>query len=437
MAADHAIVVYCVLRDALLMLSFLLRCVLPGCLLPGLVCVATCAWPTEDTRSEGTTSKDTRSEDKRLAGLRSQRAGRNSIENFLTTIVAVMRCFMFWFMPWLPLHTHALKDAKRRPVLRRLRARVGSVGLSVLAGWAGLAGVSGVAHAGPFKAPEIFVLGDSQLAFGAGRVFYDFFKGFKDNCGSAVDAPRLVRQVDGMSVGVMGVRSTSIHSWVSRKWVRKKMICKPDPKWGVNARLFGWKKHRDASYVQLGRAADFRVCRQGRSVLQSMLAKPTSHPRLLVLFFMGNSVGRWANARAKTTRDLRKLKAQLPIDMPCVIMTTAPSYRKRENRVRWRAQAGLRRAVNQVGLRCAFVAGHTRQTVAAMQSNARYYRRYRSGRVKDPYHPNHAGAARFMVLRRQAICSAVIAQMKRKAPMMERPDKNELRPVASAAATIR
>lgn len=274
---------------------------------------------------------------------------------------------------------------------------------------------SHTARAAKFKPPEIFILGDSQIAFGAGPTLFAFLKDFAESCGRLEHDKKTVDRLDKMNVGVMGVRSTSIHSWVAHKWVRKRMVCQPDPKWNVNARLYGWPRRRNGTYVQLGKVSDFQVCKPKRSALEVIFADKKLQPKLLVMFFMGNSVLRWANAKKKTARDVRKFLAQIPKHLPCIFMTTVPSYKKKENRLRWRAQNGIRKAFEDQGSHCTFVAGHTAQTVRAFQNNRFYFRRHKSGRVKDPYHPNKAGALKFLDLRRKALCRAIVQQVERKA----------------------
>ena len=271
---------------------------------------------------------------------------------------------------------------------------------------------AGTAAAGKFRAPEVFLLGDSQFAFGAGPTFFEFFDNFTENCGPYSKDERLIADIDAMKVSVMGVRSTAIHSWVAHKWKRKKFVCEPDPKWQVNARLYGWPGRTDGTYVQLGRAPDFQVCKPNKSALELMVGDKMAQPKLMMFFFMGNAVHRWANAPIRTAKDVRKLMEQLPKTTSCIVMTSVPSYKKKENRLRWKAQEGLKRAFAEAGSRCTFISGHTARSVRAFQNNPRHFRRNRAGRVKDPYHPNQRGAQAFAELHRKALCSAAIAGLK-------------------------
>ncbi|MGI9523914.1 MAG: hypothetical protein ACR2PG_19955 [Hyphomicrobiaceae bacterium] len=263
-------------------------------------------------------------------------------------------------------------------------------------------------RADTFTPPQIFVLGDSQLAFGAGPAFYKFFKTFNKSCGDISYSSDIVETINKMRVGVMGVRSTSIHSWVSRRWKLKKFICKPDPKWNVNARLYGWPKRRDGTYVQLGRASGFRICKSNKSALEVMFANPNLHPKLLLLFFTGNSVHRWAQQRSRTESDIKRLAAQIPGSTTCVVMTTVPSYRRKDNRLREKAQSGVAEALSKYAPHCTFLPGYTQRTIKEFEGNRRYYRKHKSGRVKDPYHPNNDGARKFLALNRKALCKTVI-----------------------------
>lgn len=264
----------------------------------------------------------------------------------------------------------------------------------------------------PFQVPEIFILGDSQFAFGAGPAFHKFFTDFAMSCGHIEGEQALAAEIDQMNTGVMGVRSTSIHSWVAHKWVRKKMVCEPDPKWMVNARLYGWPGRNNGTYVQLGKPKDFQICKPGKSAIEAMFDMER-RPKLFVMFFTGNAVHRWANAPRRTARDVRKLVEQLPAGTPCVFMTTVPSYTKKSNKLRWKSQAGIRKAFEEHGSRCEFVPGHTALTVKTFQNNKRYFKTSKTGRVKDPYHPTSRGANKFLELRRDALCRAVFSQVKR------------------------
>lgn len=86
-----------------------------------------------------------------------------------------------------------------------------------------------VARAEARGSPDVHVLGDSQLTFGAGPAFVSLFSDLRGDCGLAGDA----------SVGVIGVRSSSLQSWTSASKKAKGAICGADPKWKVNTRVYG------------------------------------------------------------------------------------------------------------------------------------------------------------------------------------------------------
>ena len=211
-----------------------------------------------------------------------------------------------------------------------------------------------------------------------------------------------------MRVGVMGVRSTSIHSWVSRDWKYKKFVCQPDPKWQVNARLYGWPKRTDGTYVQLGRARGFRICKPNKSALEVMFKKSAPAPKLLLLFFTGNSVHRWANAR-KLTGQRHPQASPANAGIQCLhhhddCADISPEGQSPAHEVTNRFASGTR--IRRVAL--CLHSGIQQETVATFQNNRRYYRRRKSGSVKDPYHPNNPGARKFVALKRKELCRATL-----------------------------
>jgi hypothetical protein len=136
-------------------------------------------------------------------------------------------------------------------------------------------------------------------------------------------------------------------------------------------------------------------------------------PKLLLMSFLGNSAKRWANSEADAVKDVKAMMSQLPPDMPCIFMTTAPAYKKDIVDLRLRAQKNLMSAFETTGSRCTFVPGATPQTVAANQGNKHYFRLNKSGMVKDPYHPNQKAAENFFALEMDGICNAVFDQIER------------------------
>ena len=264
------------------------------------------------------------------------------------------------------------------------------------------------APAKAFKFPEIFVLGDSQLSFGAGKVFLDYFRKFDRYCGPYALMPGDVAKISKLSVAVMGVKSTSIHSWVSRKERHRKIVCKPDPKWPVNARLYGFKHRRDGTYVQLGEDPSFPFCKKGVSPFEMMFAKRRNNPQLLYMYFMGNTISRWGNSPKRAKADVADLMKRLPEGTKCIFMTTGPTYRRRDNDERAQAQANIAKAFAEVGQKCTFIGSITKQTRAAIEGNGRYFRRHKSGKVKDPYHLQANGTRHMISLHREKMCRAVL-----------------------------
>ena len=96
------------------------------------------------------------------------------------------------------------------------------------------------AQADDFVSPEILILGDSQITFGSGPAFLEFFTDINKHCNATEAQMRSLKQLGEMRVGVIGVRSTSIHSWTARSGRAKDTICKEDRKWRVNAGTYGF-----------------------------------------------------------------------------------------------------------------------------------------------------------------------------------------------------
>ena len=254
--------------------------------------------------------------------------------------------------------------------------------------------------------PEILFIGDSHLSFGAGKAFQSFFKNFEKHCMADEDWMGQARAISMRRFGLMGVKSTAPYHWVARSRTYKKMVCEADPKWPVNARLYGFKHREDGAYVQLGRDPNFPFCRKNKSALEAAFEWTT--PRLLVLYFTGNTIERWAASPEPARHDVTRLMSQLPKSTGCVFMTTSPVYRAKHNKQRIKAQKNIAAAFEKHGKRCEFVPMLTPKTIAAIQGKARYFRRHKNGRVKDVYHPGPAAARLLLKLRRQPLCRAVL-----------------------------
>lgn len=76
-----------------------------------------------------------------------------------------------------------------------------------------------------------------------------------------------------------------------------------------------------------------------------------------------------------------------------------------------KAQANIKRAFAKTGAACTFIEGATPETVQANQGNKHYFRLNKSGKVKDPYHPNLAAAKNFFAIEMGDICSAIYAEI--------------------------
>ena len=249
--------------------------------------------------------------------------------------------------------------------------------------------------------PDVLILGDSQLSFGAGEAFVEWFDQMKGTCGLRRDA----------TVGVIGVRSSSLLSWTSRGTSAKAAICKVDPKWKVNAGVFGSLSQGENPYVQIGQGKQFQFCPPALSPLEAVFHEGYYRPELVIMFLMGNAAERWAGSPDAALQDVRAFVADLPPGQPCIFMTSAPPYGAKVVGLRQRAQDNLAVAFAKAGRQCSFVPGFTAETVRENLGNARNFRRHASGKVKDPYHPIKVGAQRFMALQSTALCRAVAEQL--------------------------
>jgi hypothetical protein len=245
------------------------------------------------------------------------------------------------------------------PLLTTLRAALLGVSLALPL----------TAQAEEFVSPDILILGDSQISFGSGPAFLEFFKDLKQHCQPNPKQASALKRLGEMKVGVIGVRSTSIHSWTARSGRRKDTICKVDRKWRVNAGTYGFINMTKNKYVQIGKGREYQFCAPKKSAFEHMFREDYYDPKLLLMSFLGNSARRWAESEEAAIEDVTAMMAQLPPDMPCVFMTTAPAYKKRIVDLRLRAQENLMKAFEKTGARCSFVPGATPETVLANQGN--------------------------------------------------------------------
>ena len=132
----------------------------------------------------------------------------------------------------------------------------------------GLAAGKSAKAKSPFQSPDILVLGDSQLAFGSGPAFLNFFSNIKNRCKPNQRQAGNLAKLGKMSVGVIGVRSTSLASWSARKGRGKDKICKVDRKWKSNAATFGVVNSTNNKYVQIGKGAQYQFCKRANRRLR-------------------------------------------------------------------------------------------------------------------------------------------------------------------------
>lgn len=268
------------------------------------------------------------------------------------------------------------------------------------------------AQAQEFESPEILILGDSQISFGSGPAFLDFFTDIKTHCSANAAQQRDLEHLGKMRVGVIGVRSSSIHSWTARSGRSKDTICKEDRKWRVNAGTYGFINTTGNKYVQIGKGREYQFCAPRKSAFEQMFREDYYNPKLLLMSFLGNSAKRWADSEEAAILDVRRMMAQLPENTPCIFMTTAPAYKKSIVDLRLKAQENLMSAFEKTNSRCTFVPGATPETILANQGNKKYFRLNKSGMVKDPFHPNQKAAKNFFALEMDGICNAVFDQIK-------------------------
>lgn len=267
------------------------------------------------------------------------------------------------------------------------------------------------ALADDFVSPDILILGDSQISFGSGPAFLEFFTDIKQHCHPTPQQAKNLSKLGDMRVGVIGVRSTSIGSWIARKGAGKNTICKEDRKWRVNAGTYGFINRTGNKYVQIGKGKEYQFCAPQKSAFEHMFRENYYNPKLLLMSFLGNSAKRWANSPQAAIDDVSEMMRQLPQDTPCIFMTTAPAFSKKIVDLRLKAQKNLMDAFKRTGARCTFVPGATPETVAANQGNKHYFRLNKSGMVKDPYHPNRRAAKNFFALEMDGICNAIFTQI--------------------------
>lgn len=260
--------------------------------------------------------------------------------------------------------------------------------------------------------PDILVLGDSQISFGAGQVFVKYFKNLQNNCAGTGLNRNAISKLGKRDLVAVGVRSTSLHSWTARSGAGKNTICDIDKKYGVNAGVFSTRNPTKAKFVQIGQTRGFDYCEPNKSAFEGLFSNPASAPKLLVLNFLGNAESRWAGSQSAANADVATTLAQIPKTVPCIILTTAPVFSKSTNDKRMAAQTSLERAVAKSGGHCQLVKGFSAQSRAAIEGKPQFFKRNAAGKVTDPHHPNVQAVSHFMDAASPAMCSALATVLK-------------------------
>ncbi len=258
-----------------------------------------------------------------------------------------------------------------------------------------------------FQSPDILVLGDSQITFGAGPAYYNFFKNLTRSCRPKGVNRQAIKSLSKNSVAVIGVRSTSLQDWSATTRKGKADICDVDPNLKQNAGAYGTVNRKGAKYVQIGVGPEFQFCKAGVSPTKAALRPDYYQPKLLVLSFLGNTTKRWANDPVATRKDVDAFLRQLPKGQKCLFMTTAPTYKPSENQRRLKAQAGIQAAFARHANKCLFVKGLTDKSMKALTANAHNFRINKDGTVRDPFHPTHLGATVFLRSIKADLCAAL------------------------------
>ena len=121
-----------------------------------------------------------------------------------------------------------------------------------------------------FVSPTILILGDSQIPFGSGPVFLEFFENIESHCPPTPEQSKNLAVLADKKVAVIGVRSTSLPSWTSTMGRAKGAICDVDPKWHVNAGTYGFINTTGNKYKQIGKGDNYQFCAKGKSAFQTM-----------------------------------------------------------------------------------------------------------------------------------------------------------------------
>lgn len=257
-----------------------------------------------------------------------------------------------------------------------------------------------------FVSPDILMLGDSQLSFGAGEVVTDFFQNIKTRCQGTIDQAMLLEEIEQMRVTLVGARSSSLQSWTTTDGWAYDRLCKKDKTWGVNASIFGFGREKNVRYIQIGEHKDYKFCEKGKTPIEVLFEQGYS-PDLLIFNILGNNAKRWVDNPELADEDVARFIAQTPAHIKCVYMTTLPIHTKRRNDQRLKAQNAIKAAFDRAGNRCTFVETLDAKTISLVQGQNRYFKRNKNGNVKDPFHPQKAAAQKVYDLKRKEICQAI------------------------------
>ncbi|MEP3299345.1 MAG: SGNH/GDSL hydrolase family protein [Pseudoruegeria sp.] len=258
---------------------------------------------------------------------------------------------------------------------------------------------------------DVLILGDSQISFGAGEVYLDFFDNLQRNCAKTISKAQMKRLGQRRTLAV-GVRSTSLHSWVARDGRAKDTICEVDKKYGVNAGAYGIAGQPDRKFIQIGKEPGFQYCRKNESALEVVFNDPANTPKLLVLNVLGNAEKRWSESQSTADTDVRRTLQQIPKSVPCIVLTTAPVFHKTTNDTRMLAQNKLARALEKAGGRCHLVKGISPETRAVIEGKSKFFRQNKNGKIVDPHHPSKTAIKQFMKSTGPKLCEAVAAVLK-------------------------
>ncbi len=258
----------------------------------------------------------------------------------------------------------------------------------------------------------ILVIGDSQISFGAGQVYLETFDGLKGKLQNYTQNETILEKIDDAQTAAIGVRSTSLQHWTIRDEGKiKDVICEIDKRWGVNAGVYGIDGENSRRYVNMGQGEAYQFCQPNQSAFEAMFENDYYNPELLIMAFLGNSAERWASSEVNALRDVQAMIGQIPDDLPCIFLTTSPSYLNEINQIRWKAQENVKQAFELTGNRCSFVSGFTDETIEIAEGNKNFFKTNDEGVVTDVHHPNIDAARQFFEIKKADLFKAVIDQL--------------------------